>query len=213
MPLATQDMLLRVVEERRFTRVGGEKPIEVDVRLIFATNRDLEMETEKGSFREDLYYRMKVVAIAVPPLRSRREDIPLLVEHFLRKHERSIGSPLRGFTPEAMSALQSRQWRGNVRELENTVRMLMSLCDKRVMDVDDLEALAPSPPASSALHIHEAAPFLEPSISETDRQAILSALDACDWNQSLASRRLGVHRNTLRNMMKRLGIKVRRLPE
>ncbi|MHC4248264.1 MAG: sigma-54-dependent transcriptional regulator [Planctomycetota bacterium] len=213
MPLATQDKLLRVVEEQRFTRVGGERPVEVDVRLVFATNRDLETETEKGSFREDLYYRMKVVAISVPPLRSRREDIPVLVEHFLRKHGAAVDSPLRGFTPDAMGELESRAWRGNVRELENTVRMLMSLGGKSVLDVEDLEALAPSQSGPASLRIHGSAPAPERSRTGVDRRAVLAALDACDWNQSLASRRLGVHRNTLRNMMKRFGIRARRVAE
>jgi DNA-binding NtrC family response regulator len=121
--------------------------------------------------------------------------------------------PHRSFTPEAISALQSRQWRGNVRELENTIRMLMSLCDKRILDADDLESLAPQRSAPSALRIHQVCTTRVPPRPEADRGAILAALDACNWNQSLTSRHLGVHRNTLRNMMKRLDIRVRHLAE
>jgi two-component system response regulator HydG len=216
MPLITQSKLLRVLEEKRFTRVGGERPVEVDVRLIFATNRDLETETEMGNFREDLFYRINVVSISVPPLRSRREDIPLLVEHFLRKHSRFVDSPLRSLTPEAIGELQSRTWRGNVRQLENIIQMLMSLSMKSAMGLEDIEALTPSRPSATSLRIHEPPePHAPPERLQSgiDRQTILATLEACDWNRTLASSRLGIHRNTLRNMMKRFGIRARLVAE
>lgn len=205
MPPDTQSKLLRVVEEKRFTRVGGEKPVEVDVRLISATNVDLREKASSGAFREDLYFRLSVIPVHIPPLRSRREDIPLLLEHFVQKHRASMHSPLEGFSDDAMSLLQSHTWRGNVRELENTVLLLMSVCEKRIADVEDLElpVLSSAEPPSGGIREQR---------SQADKEALLKALEETGWSRALASQQLGIHRNTLRKLMKRYGIEGRGLP-
>ncbi|MHC4198814.1 MAG: sigma-54-dependent transcriptional regulator [Planctomycetota bacterium] len=202
MPPDTQSKLLRVVEEKRFTRVGGERRVEVDVRLISATNVDLREKASSGAFREDLYYRLSVIPIHIPPLRSRREDIPLLMEHFIQKHRASMHSPLVRFSDDAMSLLQSHAWRGNVRELENTVLLLMSVCEKRIAGVEDLElpVLSNAEPAPGGIREQRA---------HTDKEALLKALEDNGWNRGLASQQLGIHRNTLRKLMKRYGLEGR----
>ncbi|MHB0868892.1 MAG: sigma-54 interaction domain-containing protein, partial [Chloroflexota bacterium] len=121
MSLGTQQKLLRVLQEREFERVGGSVPIQVDVRVIAATNKDLGSEVPAGRFREDLYYRLNVIAVFMPPMRDRKEDIPLLVEHFLHKHRFSVSSPPSRISEEALKVLMKHDWPGNVRELENTI--------------------------------------------------------------------------------------------
>lgn len=125
LPKELQVKLLRALEEQRFTRVGGVQPIQTDIRFIAATNRNLRDEIKAGTFREDLYYRLKVVYIRIPPLRERPEDIPLLIQHFLKKHEKTIGKQITRVTPEALEILQNYEWFGNVRELENVIMQAM----------------------------------------------------------------------------------------
>jgi two-component system response regulator AtoC len=204
MPIATQGKLLRVLEERSFTRLGGERQISSDFRMLAASNVDLGEEVEAGRFREDLYFRLKVYPITAPPLRAGRgEDIPPLIDHFIDRHRQNMQSALEGFTPEAMEVLKNHSWRGNVRELENTVLLLMSLSDKRILDVDDLDI-------SVMPEKEDAGSGLRSQRASIEKDIVLRALEETDWNQTAAADKLRVHRNTLRNLMNRYHIKIRK---
>jgi|UniRef100_A0A7C5EKY5 two-component system nitrogen regulation response regulator NtrX len=146
MSLKTQAKILRILEEQRFERVGGSRPIQVDVRVVAATNKNLEEEIAKGTFREDLYHRINVIPLSVPPLRERREDIPLLVQHFLQEVAQENQSPPKILTPRALEVLKAQPWPGNVRELRNYIWRLQLLTTKTIIDVEDLDlALAARP--------------------------------------------------------------------
>jgi two-component system response regulator GlrR len=133
MPLSLQAKLLRVLQERQFYAVGGERPTHVDARIIVATNKDLQKLVEQGTFREDLFYRIHVIPIALPPLRDRREDIPLLAEHFLRKSAMQMKRKMKGFAPRALQRLMQHDWPGNVRELENTIEYAVAMTREDVI--------------------------------------------------------------------------------
>jgi two-component system nitrogen regulation response regulator NtrX len=156
MSLKTQAKILRILEEQRFERVGGSRPIQVDVRVVAATNKNLEEEIARGTFREDLYHRIKVIPLEVPPLRERREDIPALAEHFLLELARENDTPTKQFTPQALEALTQLPWPGNVRELKNFVWRLGILTPGDTIDVKDLplseghRGLSSAPPALAA---------------------------------------------------------------
>ncbi len=195
MPLPVQSKLLRVIEDKKVTRLGGESAVDVDVRILAATNVDLKREAEGGAFREDLYYRLKVVQIVAPPLRERPDDIPLLVDHFLKKHRRHILSPVREFSPQAMKALERHRWRGNVRELENVVLTLICTVDRERIERDDLDA-----------PILDASPAEERKGRQVTEEELLDALEGEAWKISAAAKSLGVHRNTVRNLINRFGI-------
>ncbi|HWW50881.1 MAG TPA: sigma-54 dependent transcriptional regulator, partial [Verrucomicrobiae bacterium] len=153
-PSATQVKLLRVLQEREFERLGGTKTLKVDVRLVAATNRDLRAALEEGTFREDLYYRLNVVAIDIPPLRDHREDVPALAHFFLEKFARESGSPVQELTPEAMKRLMDFHWPGNVRELENVIQRSVTLSRGSVLDAPDIHLDRPSPRAAAeAAHV------------------------------------------------------------
>ncbi|HNQ61013.1 MAG TPA: sigma-54 dependent transcriptional regulator [Bacteroidia bacterium] len=136
MSLSAQSKVLRALQENKITRVGGEKEIPVNPRIVAATNKDLKAEIEKGNFREDLYHRLSVILIHVPALNDRREDVPLLAEHFIKEICEDYGMPLKEFTPDAMKELQKTNWTGNIRELHNVVERLVILCDKKISDKD-----------------------------------------------------------------------------
>ena len=136
MSLSAQAKVLRALQENKIVRVGGEKEIPVDVRILAATNKNLKAEIEKGNFREDLYHRLSVIVIQVPPLRERKDDIPLLVESFVARIAQDMGKAAPAFEPEAIEALQQYQWTGNIRELHNIVERLIILCDSAVTKAD-----------------------------------------------------------------------------
>ncbi|HEY4059766.1 MAG TPA: sigma-54 dependent transcriptional regulator, partial [Kofleriaceae bacterium] len=138
LPLGLQTKFLRVLEERRFERVGGQKAIEVDVRVVAATNRDLAEMVRRGTFREDLYYRLSVIAIDVPPLRARLDDVPLLAEHFLARFRQQAGRRISGFSPDALAAMTRYSWPGNVRELRNAVERAVVLGERDTIQMQDL---------------------------------------------------------------------------
>ncbi len=200
MTLRMQAKILRVIQERSFTRVGGTKPIQVDVRILAATNRDLEKMIKEGSFREDLYYRLNVVGIFVPPLRDRKEDIPLLAWHFLKKYNQIHGKKVKNISPRVMERLLSYSWPGNVRELENVMERAVILSGREILTLEDL-----SPHFQKARISEESSP---PSIEEAEKKLILDALRATGGNQTKASRLLGIHRNTLRRKIKKYRIKI-----
>jgi two-component system, NtrC family, response regulator AtoC len=151
LPLALQVKLLRVLQEEEIRRLGDTQDVKVDVRVVAATARDLVEEVRRGGFREDLYYRLNVVSVQLPPLRERREDVPALVEHFIARMNPRLGLEITGVSPEAMSVLQSFGWPGNVRELENTVERAMVLCEGRQIDLDSLPERLRAAPAPTAV--------------------------------------------------------------
>jgi DNA-binding NtrC family response regulator len=191
MPLSAQPKLLRAIQEGRFYRVGGTHTISVDVRIIAATNRDLHEEVRTGRFREDLFYRLNVVPIALPPLRQRREDIPALVEFFLRRFEQQPGRDVCAISAGALATLASHDWPGNIRELENAIERATLLCDGPTLEIEDLPAEITSPCAAPA---DSPAPLKERVRSATqkiEREAIAEALAATGGNVTQAAEQLG----------------------
>jgi two-component system response regulator HydG len=207
---AMQAKLLRVLQEKEICRVGGEEVIPVDVRIVTATNRNLEQDVAAGRFREDLFYRLNVITLKVPPLRERREDIPLLANHFLNSYSEKNRKAVKGFAPLAMDMLLNHEWPGNVRELENAVEravVLMTgehITEKQLPlniakhDADTKEPLSAiaSAPQSDATR----------SLEEIEKEAILATLAATNGNKSETARRLGITRKTLHNKIKNYGI-------
>jgi len=198
LPGAVQVKLLRALQERTIERLGGSEPIAVDVRLIAATHRDLQAAIRDGSFREDLYYRLNVVALHLPPLRSRRPDIPPLIDHLLERINRENDTGVTGVSREVLEAFLRYPWPGNVRELRNVLERAVVLNRGRVIHLGDLPAAFRAPP--------EKAPIAGGSLVENERATIISALQAAGWNRSIAADRLGIHRNTLRRKIRELGI-------
>lgn len=205
MSLAMQVRLLRVLQEKEFTRVGGEEILRVDVRVIAATNRDLIREVEAGRFREDLFYRIHVVALRVPALRERREDIPLLAQHFLERFAKENQKAVRGFTPRAMDRLLKHPWPGNVRELMNVVERAVVLGRSDYLDEEDLSLVSPKEPAPKPTT--EPLEFLSGvPLEEVEKDAILKTLETAQGNKSEAARRLGITRRTLHKRLKKYGL-------
>lgn len=203
---AMQVKLLRVLQERELTRVGGSDVVKVDVRVIAASNKDLKKEIQMNRFREDLFYRLNVVALAMPPLRERKEDVPLLAQHFLRGFAAKNSKNVTGFTPTAMHKLVEYPWPGNVRELMNAVERAVVLSRTDFVDADELMFLTAddgdsnnrgqSGPAAQAAGASENLP-----LTEVEKRSILEALDVCGGNKSEAARRLGITRKTLRKKL------------
>lgn len=197
LPTSVQAKLLRFLQEKQFTRIGGVEPVRVDVRVIAATNRDLEREVMEGRFREDLFYRLNVFPIELPPLRERREDIPLLVEHFLRQRNR----PPDVVSPEAMEALLTYDWPGNVRELENVIERALILAGEERITPDLLPFGRPKAGAKVEL------PDEGVNLEEVERELIIQALEKTGWNKAKAAKLLGISRRRLYSRMEALGIK------
>jgi len=196
--------LLRVLEERRFNRLGGNDPIDVDVRIIAATNRDLKKAVANGTFREDLFYRLDVIPITLPPLRDRKEDIPLLVDRFLERLSIEMKKPLEGVSTEAMEALLDQPWRGNVRELRNVLERGAVVARGPVVQVGDLGL--PPKGAAQAPAAGGAAGGPLPSLDEVERRHVASVLASTGGNVSQAARVLGIDRVTLYNKMRKYNI-------
>ena len=190
-----QAKLLRIIEGHPYERVGGSEPIRVNVRVIAATNRPLEEAVRSGQFRRDLYYRLQVVEILVPPLRERRQDIPLLAEFFLRQFVAQTGRKIRGFTPAAMKKLQEHTWPGNVRELRNTIERAVVLASGPVIDAEDIW-LAPLG-RESASPVSRQQGYEPIPLEELEKRHILATLEHTRWNKSQAARILGIERSTL----------------
>ena len=206
-PLALQPKLLRVLQEQEFERLGGTQTHRIDVRVVAATNRDLEEMVARGRFRADLYYRLNVFPVLLPPLRERREDIPSLVAHFVEACSRKMGKRIERLTDEAMAALAAYDWPGNVRELQNLIERAVILADGGVLP--NPLAAARRPPAPSPTPPRMPVPTRPPTLRDSRRELILNALEAVGWvigGSDGAAARLGLNRTTLINMMKRLGI-------
>jgi DNA-binding NtrC family response regulator len=192
--LKTQTDLLRVLQEREITRVGGTQAVKVDFRCVAATNKDLEKLIEEGKFRPDLYYRLNVFHIELPPLRERREDIPLLVNHFVRKFSQAMNKRITRVTPAAMEQLQKMPWPGNVRELENAVERAMVVAHEPELTEKDFSFRAPVVPNEAGRRL-----------DDVERAHILRVLEECGENQSRAAEVLGIDRVTLHHKLKRYG--------
>ena len=210
LPLAMQVKLLRVLQERKVKPVGGVSEREVDVRIVAATNRDLEAEVEKSTFRQDLYYRLNVIQLRLPPLRERREDLPLLVDHFIRKFSAEHGRNVVGALPEVMSALMLYHFPGNVRELENMIERAVTLSSTDWLNVDafpNLAGLQGAQPSPSALgHLPEGGLDLERHLEEYERSILIKVLERTGGNRTEAARLLGVSFRSMRYRLSKLGI-------
>ncbi|MBA7703760.1 Regulatory protein AtoC [subsurface metagenome] len=205
--LATQVKLLRFLQEKKIERVGGTKPIELDVRIIAATSLDLGKAVQEGSFREDLYYRLNVVTIPLPPLRKRRDDIPLLVEHFLQKHESRSKEKVKYVHPETMDLLMRYEWPGNVRELENVIERAIVIGRTNAILVEDLPLRIQKVVPGSGLDTSpEEIPF-EQRVENFEKKLIIDALEKTDWIQTKAADLLGTTRSIIRYKVKKYGIK------
>ena len=196
-PKPTQVLLLRVLQEGQFERVGGETVIKTDARIIAATNKDLKQEIEEGTFREDLYYRLNTITITSPPLRDRKEDIPLLCRHFLADCRLRMGKVIKGISSEAMQVLMDYHWPGNVRELRSLVERAFILTKDNMIKPKDLPFSIKN---SSEKGIS--------TLAEHEKQIILETLEDSSWNKNESARRLGISRATLYSKIKRYGIKI-----
>jgi DNA-binding NtrC family response regulator len=226
----TQAKLLRVIQEREFMRLGGTETIKVDVRILAASNEDLMKLVRDGRFREDLFHRLNVISLHLPPLRDRKEDIPLMVDRFLDQFCKENGKPPRGFTHGAMKLLMDYDWPGNVRELENVVERAVVLSTHESMDVDLLpesvrtreivkgvrlqlaEFLPPLPGEMGGRGGSAPAPSLFEILEEVERRIIVDMLERTNWNQTEAAERFQIPLSTLNQKIKRLGIETRRRP-
>lgn len=208
MPLSSQAKILRALQERCFRRVGGLKEISVDVRVIAATNKNLEREMKAGNFRDDLFFRLSVLELQMPPLRSRREDVPLLLNHFVTKIEEKIGKRIRGFSKKAINQLSEYDWPGNVRELENEIERAMTLAgEDAIIQPEDLSAKITSTPANLELPVALQAESLREAVDALETHLIKFALEKYHGNKSRVARKLGVSRLGLHKKMDRLGIR------
>ena len=203
--LSAQIKLLRVIQTQRFERLGGEKTLSVDVRIIAATNKDLLEEVKRGNFREDLYYRLNVIPIQLPPLRNRRNDIPVLARHFLRHFAVEQGKDVQEFSSEAMRMLLDYSWPGNVRELENSIEHALVLTKGERIEATDLPSVLqtakPLPKTKSCR-----------TILDNEKKLLQETLEECGWNKKLAAQQLGISRSTLYSKLKKYQIACRVAP-
>jgi transcriptional regulator with PAS, ATPase and Fis domain len=197
--------MLRVLQEREFERVGGVRTIKTDVRVIAATNRNLKEAVARGTFRDDLYHRLNVVAIAMPALRERCEDIPALARYFIEKHERTAVRKIGGCSEEALACLTAYDWPGNVRELENAIERAIVLGSTELILPDDLpdSVLQSDAPGAANMKFHE-------MIRQMKRQMIAKALEQANGSYAEAAKSLGLHPNNLHRLMKSLNLKAAR---
>ncbi len=202
-PASIQVKLLRVLQEREIERLGSNKTLHVDVRVIAATNSDLRAALEQGTFREDLYYRLNVVPISIPPLRARREDIPFLAEHFVKAFSADNGSPVQSITEAGIKKLTEYHWPGNVRELQNVIERSLVLCSGATLDEGDIKLeTAPRPRAQTGEHLLPEGMTLD----EYEQSIIREALQRAEGNKSQAARLLGLTRNALRYRLAQMGL-------
>jgi two-component system, NtrC family, response regulator AtoC len=218
-PVEMQVKLLRALQESEFERVGGIKTTRVDVRLIAATNRDLQQEIDAGRFRKDLFYRLNVVPIVLPPLRERRSDIPMLAGHFIDKYNKRLNKKIEGIADEAMPLLQSYLWPGNIRELENLMERVLLFADGPLITLKDLpehirQAGAGLPPAAAAASADASAPgetslkdIVRMKAAELEKGLITKALEETNGNVTRAAKLLQISRKSLQTKMKEFGLR------
>lgn len=201
MPTNLQSKLLRAIQENKIERIGGTKPIEVDVRIVSATNQDLTRAIQDKNFREDLFYRLNVIPVHLPPLRERKEDIPLLIFHFLKRFNEELKKNIKGISKEAEQVLLNYNWPGNVRELSNVIERAVVLCQKNEIAAQDLFMLVQNIyPTNTTQNLDEA-------VNNFEREFILQALKQNNNNHTKTAKNLGMHRSTLLSRLKNLGIK------
>jgi DNA-binding NtrC family response regulator len=188
LPLDAQVKLLRVLEDKKITRLGGKKEIPVDIRLISATNNNLFERVQNNTFRLDLFYRINIFTVNLPPLRERSEDIPLLVNHFIDKHNKTLNTKVTGCSPEALTVLQKYLWPGNIRDLENAVQSALIVCKTGKIQAEHLPAR------------------LNFQVEEKDKESLIKVLEQCRYNKTDAAAYLGISRKTLFNKMKKYGL-------
>jgi len=207
-PVQVQAKLLRVMQEKEFLPLGSVEPVRVDVRIIAATNEDLEAKVEEGTFREDLFYRLNVITVPLPPLRERRDDIPLLVKNFLERYRNEHARPRLRIGPRALRALVRFDWPGNVRQLQNSIERVVLLAEREEVQVEDLpaEVREGARRAAGRAHLPEGQTF-QAAVEDYERALIRSALEEVEGVQRRAAERLGMKPTTLSERMKRLGIR------
>lgn len=201
-----QAKFLRVLEGHPFERLGGSQQVKVNVRVIAATNRDLEKAVEQGQFRADLYFRLRVVEIRIPPLRKRTSDIPELANYFLEKFNQETGRRIRGFSPAAMQAMMTYRWPGNIRELKNVVERAVVLAQGDMLDIEDLNLSTLRLPSDSGEISLNSAAYQPATLDEIERNHILATLQATKWNKSRTAELLGIERTTLDRKIKRYNL-------
>ncbi|HXC94609.1 MAG TPA: sigma-54 dependent transcriptional regulator [Edaphobacter sp.] len=210
MGLDMQAKILRVLQDRRFMHLGGVQEIQVDVRIIAATNVNLQDAVREGRFREDLFYRLNVINLELPPLRSRREDVPLLAAHFLKFYAQENGTEDRTLSPEAMRIIMDYEWPGNVRELENAMERGVVLSNSRTISPDLLPAQLTGGTYSTNLLDHEPNASLFDLMEEIERRIISDRLERCHWNQTEAAEYFRIPLSTLNQKIKRLNVEVKK---
>ena len=210
MGLETQAKILRVLQDRRFMHLGGISELQVDVRIIAATNIDLRHMVREGRFREDLFYRLNVITVELPPLRQRKEDIPLLVEFFLKKYAEENSRPVPRITPEALRPLMAYSWPGNVRELENVIERAVVLSSGPEISMDLLPDSMMGRGSSLTLHDPPSDASLFEIVEEVERRIITEMLERCNWNQTEAAERFHVPLSTLNQKIRRLNIEIKK---
>ena len=200
---STQVKLLRVLQEQEIRRIGSNFPVKINVRILAATNMKLEDLVNEGKFREDLYYRLSVIPLLIPPLRERKEDIPALVDHFLQKYSRELNKKASSVSPEVLKILMNYHWRGNVRELENCIERAVILSPNTVISPDDLSlGLLGHKAETETLKSMESL-----TLKELEKRYIMEILEQYDWNQAKVAKKLGIGRNTLWRKIKQYGLK------
>ncbi|HLJ88180.1 MAG TPA: sigma-54 dependent transcriptional regulator [Candidatus Angelobacter sp.] len=210
MSLETQSKILRVLQDKKFMHLGGVNEIQVDVRVIAATNIDLKTLVREGRFREDLFYRLNVITIDLPPLRSRTEDIPLLVNHFLEKFALENGKPPRHISPEALRPIMDYGWPGNVRELENVMERAVVLSNGPLIGIDLLPDHLVGRGAAGKIFEHRPGASLFEIVEDCERRIIVEVLEKCGWNQTEAAERFHIPLSTLNQKIKRLSIEIKK---
>ena len=204
MSLAIQAKFLRVLEGHPFERVGGSTPIKVDVRVVAATNRDLEQAVEEGNFRKDLYFRLHVVEIAVPPLREHKSDIPRLIRYFVERFAKKSGQVIRGISDKAMETLSAYDWPGNIRELQNAVERAVVLCTSDIIQVSDIQlSTLGSSDSDATAGVALSGGYREVPLEVIEQEHILTTLQLTNGNKTRAAQILGIERSTLDRKLKR----------
>lgn len=203
---ATQVKILRVLQEREYERVGGNETVRVDVRIVAATNKELEREVETGAFREDLFYRLNVVSINLPPLRERQSDIADLIDFFLNKSNYQLNKKVQGVSLEAKHLLEQYNWPGNVRELQNVCERMVVMATGPVISVEDLPLNVRAAGEEAGLSVYQGGMSLKEMLMDAERQIILRALQDSNWNRTMVARQLGVSRRSLYDKIKQLGL-------
>jgi DNA-binding NtrC family response regulator len=211
MHLNLQSKFLRVLEDQSFRRVGGIKDLSVDVQVVASTNRNLEAAVKEGKFREDLFYRLSVIPILIPPLRDRKEDVPLLIEHFIRHYNVRFRKNVKGITPEGMRLLANYSWPGNVRELKNAIERAMILEDQGIIEVAQLPIRIADPASAQLLPHTNGAPLVHlpkegVGLEDVERQLLQQALEQANGNKTKAAKLLRISRDTLRYKVKKHGL-------